>query len=140
MNQWIMAPDHIDITTVKDLSGNEDGLIQGRKVTVQNPSALYFDGADTYIELAAKDEVKALPTTKITAEAWVAVNSPAEWGGIIGCLQDNGDYEKGWVLGYNNDKFNFVLSTGGDLTYLNASLPYEPVSYTHLTLPTNREV
>ena len=132
MNQWIMAPDHIDITTVKDLSGNEDGLIQGRKVTVQNPSALYFDGADTYIELAAKDEVKTLPTTKISAEAWVAVNSPAEWGGIIGCLQDNGDFEKGWVLGYNNDKFNFVLSTGGDLTYLNASLPYELGKWYHV--------
>lgn len=132
VNQWVFAPDHIDITTVKDLVGNENGLIRGRKMTVQNPPALYFDGADTYVELAAKDEVKVLPTTKITAEAWVAVNSPAEWGGIIGCLQDNGDFEKGWVLGYNNDKFNFVLSTGGDLTYLNASIPYEIGKWNHV--------
>ena len=34
MNQWIMAPDHIDITTVKDLSGNEDGLIKEKKVNI----------------------------------------------------------------------------------------------------------
>lgn len=132
VNQWVLAPDHIDIMTVKDLSGNEDGLIRGRKVIVQNPPALYFDGTDTYIELAAKDEAKVLPTRRITAEAWVAVNSPAEWGGIIGCLQDNGDFEKGWVLGYNNDKFNFVLSTGGDLTYLNASIPYDAGKWYHV--------
>ena len=121
MNQWMLSPENIDITTVKDLAGNEDGLLHGRMVLSQNPPALYFDGTDTYIELAGKDEAKSLPKSKLTAEAWVAVNSPAEWGGIVGSLQDNGSFEKGWVLGYNNDKFNFALSTDGDLTYLNAS-------------------
>lgn len=132
VNQWVLSPENIDITTVKDLSGNEDGLLHGRMVPVQNPSALYFDGTDTYIELAAKDEAKSLPTGKLTAEAWVAVNSPAEWGGIVGCLQDNGSFEKGWVLGYNNDKFNFALSTSGDLTYLNATVPYETGRWYHV--------
>ena len=132
VNQWVLSPENIDITTVKDLSGNEDGLLHGRMVPVQNPSALYFDGTDTYIELAGKDEAKSLPTGKLTAEAWVAVNSPAEWGGIVGCLQDNGSFEKGWVLGYNNDKFNFALSTSGDLTYLNATVPYETGRWYHV--------
>ena len=57
---------------------------------------------------------------------------PAEWGGIVGCLQDNGSFEKGWVLGYNKDKFNFALSTSGDLTYLNASVPYETGRWYHV--------
>ena len=132
VNQWVLSPENIDITTVKDLSGNEDGLLHGRMVPVQNPPALYFDGTDTYIELAGKDEAKTLPTGKLTAEAWVAVNSPAEWGGIVGCLQDNGSFEKGWVLGYNNDKFNFALSTGGDLTYLNASTSFQTGRWYHV--------
>ena len=132
VNQWVLSPENIDITTVKDLSGDEDGLLHGRLVPTQNPAALYFDGTDNYIELAGKDEAKSLPTGKLTAEAWVAVNSPAEWGGIVGCLQDNGSFEKGWVLGYNNDKFNFALSTGGDLTYLNASVSFQTGRWYHV--------
>lgn len=132
VNEWVLSPNHIDVTTVKDLAGNEDGLLHGRMVPTQNPPAIYFDGTDTFIELAGKDEAKSLPKNKLTAEAWVAVNSPAEWGGIVGCLQDNGDFEKGWVLGYNNDRFNFALSTSGDLTYLNASAPYESGRWYHV--------
>ena len=132
VNEWVLSPDNIDITTVKDLAGNEDGLLHGRRVPTQNPPALYFDGTDTYIELAAKNEAKSLPKSKLTAEAWVAVNSPAEWGGIVGCLQDNGSFEKGWVLGYNNDEFNFALSTGGDLTYLNASVSFQTGRWYHV--------
>ena len=132
VNQWVFSPENIDITTVKDLSGNEDGLLHGRMVPTKNPPALYFDGTDTYVELAGKDKAKSLPKSKLTAEAWVAVNSPAEWGGIVGSLQDNGSFEKGWVLGYNNDKFNFALSTGGDLTYLNASDSFQTGRWYHV--------
>ena len=132
VNEWVLSPANIDVTTVKDLAGNEEGLLHGRMATIQKPPALYFDGTDTYIELAGKEEPKSLPKSKLTAEAWVAVNSPAEWGGIVGCLQDNGSFEKGWVLGYNNDKFNFALSTSGDLTYLNASVPYETGRWYHV--------
>ena len=132
VNQWVLSPENIDITTVKDISGDEDGLLHGRMVPTKNPPALYFDGTDNYIELAGKDEAKSLPTSKLTAEAWVAVNSPAEWGGIVGCLQDNGSFEKGWVLGYNNDKFNFALSTGGDLTYMNASVSFQTGRWYHV--------
>ena len=132
VNQWVFSPENIDITTVKDLSGNEDGLLHGRMAPSKNPPALYFDGTDTYVELAGKDEAKSLPKSKLTAEAWVAVNSPAEWGGIVGSLQDNGSFEKGWVLGYNNDKFNFALSTGGDLTYLNASDSFQTGHWYHV--------
>ena len=132
VNEWVLSPDNIDVISVKDNVGNEDGLLHGRMATIQNPPALYFDGTDTYIELAGKDEAKSLPKNQLTAETWVAVNSPAEWGGIVGCLQDNGDFEKGWVLGYNNDKFNFALSTNGDLTYLNATVPYETGRWYHV--------
>ncbi|MBT3842317.1 MAG: methyltransferase domain-containing protein, partial [Verrucomicrobia bacterium] len=36
------------------------------------------------------------------------------------------------MLGYNNDKFNFALSTGGDLTYLNASDSFQTGRWYHV--------
>ncbi|MAE77949.1 MAG: metallophosphoesterase [Planctomycetes bacterium] len=65
-----------------------------------------------------------LPTRAMTVAAWVAIEMPRAWGGVIGCVQDNGDYEKGWVLGYREEIFTFGLSTkgaddgNGKLTYL----------------------
>ena len=52
VNEWVLSPANIDVTTVKDLAGNEDGLLHGRMATIQKPPALYFDGTDTYIELS----------------------------------------------------------------------------------------
>ena len=123
VNQWVFSPENIDITTVKDL-----GRKRGRPAARPDGANSKTRRRSTSTERTRtsswprKDESQvAAQVCKLTAEAWVAVNSPAEWGGIVGSLQDNGSFEKGWVLGYNNDKFNFALSTGGDLTYLNAS-------------------
>ncbi len=44
---------------------------------------------------------------------WVLVNDTHPDGGIAGFLQDNGSYEKGWLLGYGNRGFSFILSTTG---------------------------
>jgi outer membrane protein assembly factor BamB len=35
------------------------------------------------------------------------------WGGIAGVIQDNGSYERGWLLGYVNRKFSFVIASEG---------------------------
>ena len=47
VNEWVLSPANIDVTTVKDLAGDEDGLLHGRMATIQKPPALYFDGTDT---------------------------------------------------------------------------------------------
>ncbi len=55
-----------------------------------------------------------LPTEAITVSAWVAIDTPIEWGGIIGTIQDNGEAETGWLLGYNNQaNFTFTLASEG---------------------------
>lgn len=72
-----------------------------------------------------------MPKRTLTAEAWVAVNTPQGYGGIVGYFQDNGGFEKGWVLGYDDRAFTLGLaSTGADdgdgkMTYLAAKTPYE---------------
>ena len=52
VNEWVLSPANIDVTTVKDLAGDEDGLLHGRMATIQKPPALYFDGTDTGPHLA----------------------------------------------------------------------------------------
>src|SRR5690606_1291728 len=67
-------------------------------------------------------------TASITVAAWVRIDKPLPWGGIVGALQDNGDYEKGWLLGYRDQQFFFALNSQGSskLTYLTATRQFDP--------------
>ncbi|MFT5129426.1 MAG: hypothetical protein ACI8W8_003048, partial [Rhodothermales bacterium] len=68
-----------------------------------------------------------LPLAALTVSAWVRIDAPAEWGGIVSALQDNGAYERGWFLGYHKDRFCIALAsaTSKKLTYLNADRPFD---------------
>lgn len=61
-----------------------------------------------------------LPTVQMTVSGWVKVGTADAWGGFIGCLQDNGSYERGWVLGTRSQRFSFALAAAqtGTMTYL----------------------
>lgn len=63
---------------------------------------------------------EGLPTVQITVSGWVKVDVADTWGGFIGCLQDNGSYERGWVLGTREQKFSFGLggANTNTMTYL----------------------
>ena len=71
------------------------------------------------------------PRKAITVAAWVAVDRAEEYGGIVGMIQDNGDEETGWVLGYRHQKFCFALASegaddgNGMMTYLVADQTFE---------------
>ena len=79
-----------------------------------------------------------LPKREMTVSAWLSVAVPREWGGVLGCIQDNDDEEMGWVLGYNNRRFTFGIATegaddgNGDMTYLESRTPYELGKLYHL--------
>ncbi len=77
--------------------------------------SLMFLGQDEHCILAKNitDVVTALPTEALTVSAVCSVDVPQQWGGIIGAIQDNGDAEKGWVLGYDDTHFYFALATSG---------------------------
>ena len=74
---------------------------------------------------------KYLPKNMMTVAAWVAVDTPRQWGGILSCVQDNGKEEAGFVLGYNERRFYFGLATAGaddgdgHMTYLAGTKDYE---------------
>ena len=73
------------------------------------------------------DSKESLPVEHFTISAWVSIEEPKRWGGIVGCVQDDDQVEYGWVLGYNESQFTFGLSTVGAndgdglLTYLDSA-------------------
>lgn len=81
---------------------------------------------------------ESLPTKEMTVSAWVSVETPQRWGGVLSCVQDNGDAEKGWVLGYDQRRFTFGLSTegaddgDGKMTYLTGTTKYEQGKLYHV--------
>ena len=102
----------------------------------QSPLGEYLDFFSTSESLLVADDIASvrdcLPKEHMTVTAWVTVDKPQEWGGIIGAIQDNGNSEQGWILGYDRSTFYFGLaSTGGDdgdgrITYLKGKTRYEP--------------
>jgi len=102
---------------------------------------LVLDGNSTDLVLASRaaDVVDHLPVRALTVGAWVSIDIPQRWGGILGCVQDDGEVEKGWILGYDDQHFTFGLSTvgaddgDGKLTYLAGErAPYDVGRWHHV--------
>ncbi len=89
----------------------------------QRPAAWLLDGKTSRAVAAENVASVALPRKALTVEAWVKIDKPQKWGGLVSALQDNGSYERGFLLGFNNDRFCLaVASTGaGKMTYLPAA-------------------
>ena len=62
------------------------------------------------------------------------VRSRKEWSGIVGAFQDNGDYERGFVLGCHNDRFYFGLATTaqGRMTHIEGASAFETGRWHHV--------
>ncbi|MDA0834818.1 MAG: metallophosphoesterase [Planctomycetota bacterium] len=79
-----------------------------------------------------------LPRREFTIEAVVSIQKPVQYGGIVGTLQDNGDVENGWLLGYNKSSFTIALATvgaddgDGKITYLAGKTNYVPGQFYHV--------
>lgn len=74
-----------------------------------------------------------LPQNEITVEAWARIDQTQKWGGIAGCIQDDGNTEHGWQLGYQGDQFSFAIAGGGSgLTYMTAADSFKTGTWNHL--------
>jgi len=138
VGRWVFARLHVSGKKVKDLAGGRDATILGPVKLARQPEALILDGKTNSLTISHDIALSKLPKREITAEAWVAIDTPIEWGGIIGYFQDNGSFEKGWLLGYRRSSFSFALSSAGaddgdgKLTYLNAASSLEPGRWYHV--------
>lgn len=122
--------------SVKDQAGRLPLKLSGsaKSVRVGDGSSVEAIGmSGAYFPVAIEEMKSRLPLETISVEAWVRVDKPQEWGGIVGCIQDDGSTEHGWLLGFRNRKFCFALAGGGKgLTYLTAPQEFETGTWNHL--------
>ena len=91
---------------------------------------LIFNGKDDAF-ISTGSQQGALPATQLHVGALVSVETPRRWGGIVGAVEDNGEAETGWILGYDPSAFTLMISTeatddgDGKMITLRADRPYE---------------
>ena len=100
-----------------------DGTIHGTAtLDTQMPSSLVLDGQNDWVVISDDLGQAALPVRAMTVESWVRIDAPKKWGAIATAMQDNGSYERGWLIGNRDAKFCFAVSSidRKRLTYLSA--------------------
>lgn len=118
--------------SITDNTGNNDATMDvSLEFAEEYPHALVLDKTSSAISITGVD-ASDLPVRQISVQAWVSLDSAAQWGGIIGYFQDNGSYEKGWLLGYTSEQFSFAISTAGTLTYLKSKTHFKEGRWYHV--------
>ncbi len=122
----------------RDLVANDFGAIPAMPEFREVAGYAYIPFGGDVDHVALNATPATLPTDALTVAAWVRVDATTEWGGIIGAFQDNGGFEKGWVLGYDNNSFTMGLaSTGADdgdgvMTYLDSNMNLSEERWHHV--------
>ena len=135
IHHWLFEHARLDGTVVKAVRGPDARLLgAARLATGKGPEALVLDGGSVSVLVTDKSSAAGLPTRDLSVEAWVMVEKPLTWGGIVGAVRDNGADETGWVLGCRDSRFSFALATTDNarLTYLTAESEFQPGHWYHV--------
>ncbi len=134
--RYVFHRDLVKKGQVQPLKGKLGGDIIGETgfTRLDKVEALTMNQPRSNVVLADNHNKANLPTKQITATAWVRVDEGITWGGIVGAFQDNGNYERGWVLGYNGERFSMGVSSQGNprLTYLAAKQNFQRGGWYHV--------
>ena len=118
--QWTYAPGDLADRQLRPTVGQLTGQLTGTVTLSDNPPRLELDGQSQVVV----DNVAQLPFPKeqLTIATWVRVDQVGEWCGFLSAIQDNGSFERGWLLGARNGCFCFGLASTPKqrLTYLTA--------------------
>jgi len=128
LHDWSFSQDKISVQTIASATGNLKGNFEKRPET--SALGVRLDG-NTSLDVPEMTHDQ-LPERKLTAEAWVSLDAGTRWGSIMGYYQDNGSYEKGWLLGYNDTNFVFSVSTASKLHTIVSKTAFEKGSWYHL--------
>lgn len=133
---WRLAEEHY----ASGAFGAENGELAltyaagARFVGEGDSSCLVRRAVDAPLIVDPAFDAALLPREQLTVAAWVAVDVPTPWGGFLGAVEDDGNHERGFVLGHRDNKFCFAISTegGGRLTYLTAPTPFSRSLWYHV--------
>ena len=106
----------------------------------ENGGGLIFNTEEDVVVVSGElgELMDKMPRSALSVEAWIAIERPQRWGGIVSCIQDNGDHEKGFVLGYDDQRFTFGLATtgmddgDGRMSYFTGRTPFEAGRWHHV--------
>jgi outer membrane protein assembly factor BamB len=137
IGRWVFQPSEVEGKTLRNLAGGRPGQLAVAKQFEQVGSrrALVFDGSRQSVLISPSHRQAKVPRRTMSASAWVRVDEPQTWGGLIGAVQDNGDFERGWVLGFRDSKFSFAIAAtdgGNRMTYLTATTDFKKRHWHHV--------
>jgi len=135
VGQWRFDSSTLQGKTLKPTGGSLVGRVLG-SASLTNEKPLALEASKEFRGIILSDDLEKanLPAGDMSVTAWVRVDKPIEWGGILGAIQDNGSFERGWLLGYGKESFYFAISSDSKkkITYLKTVVPYSPGYWYHL--------
>jgi acid phosphatase type 7 len=135
---WVFDAAGVDGKKVADRAGKLPGTLLGSpKIATTAPTArleLANPNDGVLVKDRVSPEAEFLPKEALSLIGWVRIDESTEWGGIIGCMQDNGPAKFGFILGYNKTEFYFGLATKqtSKLTYFSGKTKYERGKWYHV--------
>ena len=138
---WSFDKDTVKGNTVEDIWGDQDAEMIGKLQIVEGKfgeAVQLGGGAGARVQMTDDIKKAKLPTEGMSVELWAWDEQFIEWGGYIVAVQDNGAFEKGWLLGTRWKAFSFALSSDGAddgdglLTYLNSASSYDMNEWHHV--------
>ena len=135
IGRWVFAPEWAQNAGMRAPVGKELTFVgKPRLVKDPGPPRMELPGREERIVVANAPDRTLMPERDLTAEAWVRVDRVTPWGGFIGQVQDNGDFERGWVLGAVESRFAFALASEGGkrLTFLTAPSAFQTNRWYHV--------
>ncbi len=126
--EWSIDKKHIQADTLQSKQGAEGKLQKPAKF--DKDGLLIFEN-DQHILIDEK-HAKSISTETFSVEAIIRIDQPNKWGGIIGYSQDNGNHERGWLLGYTNSNYSVKASNGGALQTAAHNRSFSPGQWAHI--------
>lgn len=117
--------------SIDDVAGTKTATLEGEAEFDRSPPSIHLTGTPNFLTVTTKGTPVSLPTNSITLEAWVALEQHTKYNNIVGYIQDNGSFEKGWLLGGHESRFQFAIGTDR-LTYLKSKTQFEAGQWYHV--------
>jgi len=131
IHKWLLGTPADDNDSIADVTGGKTATLVGEAEFDQTPPSIHLNGKPNFLTVTTKSTPVSLPTTAITLETWVALEKRTKYNNIIGYIQDNGTFEKGWLLGGHESRFQFAIGTDR-LTYLKSKTEFESGQWYHV--------
>lgn len=132
MYAWQFDPTAVEGQAIQPSVGNLP-MIATQPIKFAD-SGIMLDGKQWLAISPDQADLPSMPAT-LSLEARINVSKVGiEWSGIIGAIQDNGDFERGALLGVHNDHFFFAIASEqkSKLTYLEMPTTLTPGKAYHL--------